>query len=100
MFTTLFSFMLSALQLPIPNVNYPRPSAIGQRPSVNELPSTVICQPSTAYKPIDTTQLRREVVAEFEKQPKGVFAVAFKDLSTGQQFFINEHDNFHAASTM
>jgi beta-lactamase class A len=86
------------LQLPIPNVNYL--SAIGQRPSVNQLLSTAICQLSSVYKPIDTTRLRKAVVAELEKQPKGIFAVAFKDLSTGQQFFINEHDNFHAASTM
>jgi len=31
---------------------------------------------------------------------KGVFAVAFKDLSNGKALFINEHENFHAASTM
>ena len=31
---------------------------------------------------------------------KGVFAVAFKDLSTGNRLFINEHEAFHAASTM
>ena len=31
---------------------------------------------------------------------EGEFAVAFKDLQTGQMLFINEKDNFHAASTM
>jgi beta-lactamase class A len=31
---------------------------------------------------------------------KGYFAVAFKDLSTGNGLFINEHVLFHAASTM
>lgn len=31
---------------------------------------------------------------------EGEFAVAFKDLQTGQTLFINEKDNFHAASTM
>lgn len=30
----------------------------------------------------------------------GVFAVAFKDLSSGEEVLINEHDTFHAASTM
>lgn len=30
----------------------------------------------------------------------GRFAVAFKDLKTGQTLFINEKENFHAASTM
>jgi beta-lactamase class A len=31
---------------------------------------------------------------------EGEFAVAFKDLQTGQTLFINEKENFHAASTM
>ncbi len=31
---------------------------------------------------------------------KGNFAVAFKDLSSGKTAFFNEHENFHAASTM
>ncbi len=31
---------------------------------------------------------------------EGEFAIAFKDLQTGQTLFINEKDNFHAASTM
>ncbi|RFS15220.1 serine hydrolase [Emticicia sp. C21] len=31
---------------------------------------------------------------------EGEFAVAFKDLQTGKTLFINEKDNFHAASTM
>jgi beta-lactamase class A len=33
-------------------------------------------------------------------QQKGEFAVAFKDLQTGEQVLINEHTLFHAASTM
>ncbi|HEY4209155.1 MAG TPA: serine hydrolase [Puia sp.] len=35
----------------------------------------------------------------FKAQP-GSFALAFKDLSTGRQLFIHEHEPFHAASTM
>jgi beta-lactamase class A len=35
----------------------------------------------------------------FHAQP-GDFALAFKDLSTGRQLFIREHEHFHAASTM
>jgi beta-lactamase class A len=35
----------------------------------------------------------------FSKQ-KGTFAVAFKNLETGETLFINEHEMFHAASTM
>ncbi|WP_210461894.1 serine hydrolase [Rufibacter roseolus] len=44
-------------------------------------------------------RLREEVLAELGKQ-KGTFAVAFKDLKTGEELLINEHESFHAASTM
>lgn len=52
------------------------------------------------HLPIDTNGLRTEISKEFAKQQTGVFAVAFKDITTGQQFFINEHESYHAASTM
>ena len=35
----------------------------------------------------------------FHSQP-GSFALAFKDLSSGRQLFLHEHETFHAASTM
>jgi beta-lactamase class A len=44
-------------------------------------------------------QLRQQVNQELAKQP-GVFAVAFKDLGTGQELLIREREEFHAASTM
>ncbi|MBO9636058.1 MAG: serine hydrolase [Chitinophagaceae bacterium] len=50
--------------------------------------------------PSDTTGLRQALDAEFGSHPEAVFAVAFKDLSTGKTFFMNEHASFHAASTM
>lgn len=34
------------------------------------------------------------------QKQEGTFAVAFKDLTTGEGLLINEHGNFHAASTM
>ena len=34
------------------------------------------------------------------KTVEGEFAVTFKDLQTGKTLFINEKENFHAASTM
>lgn len=48
----------------------------------------------------DTAQLRQNILAEFAKHPEGSFAVAFKDLWTGETFYMNEHELFHAASTM
>lgn len=48
----------------------------------------------------DTAGLRREIMGVLATQPQGEFAIAFKDLSTGQEFFLNEHESFHAASTM
>lgn len=44
-------------------------------------------------------QLKEQIKAEFAKQ-KGTFAVAFKNLQTGEEILINEKISFHAASTM
>jgi beta-lactamase class A len=44
-------------------------------------------------------RLKEQVVRELVQEP-GTFAIAFRDLSTGQQLLINEHEIFHAASTM
>jgi beta-lactamase class A len=41
----------------------------------------------------------QEIKKELAKQP-GTYGLAFKDLSTGEELFINEHEVFHAASTM
>lgn len=49
---------------------------------------------------MDTALMRKEILAEFAKQPEGAFAVAFKNLSTGETFLMNAHESFHAASTM
>ncbi|AKQ47369.1 beta-lactamase [Rufibacter radiotolerans] len=43
--------------------------------------------------------LKEQITTELSKQ-KGTFAVAFKDLKTGEELLINEHTSFHAASTM
>ncbi|MBV9988854.1 MAG: serine hydrolase [Chitinophagaceae bacterium] len=50
-------------------------------------------------KPDAKQQLIANIKAELDKQ-KGVFAVAFKNVATGETLLINEHENFHAASTM
>lgn len=47
----------------------------------------------------DLKQLEEKIQAQLKTQ-QGTFAVAFKDLSTGQTLLINEHESFHAASTM
>lgn len=44
-------------------------------------------------------ELKEQITKELSRQP-GTFAVAFKDLTTGEELFINEHERFHAASTM
>lgn len=43
--------------------------------------------------------LKKQIIEELAKQ-KGTFAVAFKNLSNRKGLLINEHENFHAASTM
>ncbi|HEY5918140.1 MAG TPA: serine hydrolase [Chryseolinea sp.] len=40
-----------------------------------------------------------EIKNELAKQP-GIYGLAFKDLTSGEEIFINEHEVFHAASTM
>lgn len=59
----------------------------------------MILTPVTIVKQ-DVSQLKKSILDEFASHPEATFAVAFKDLSSGKQFFINEHQTFHAASTM
>ena len=46
-----------------------------------------------------TSALLKQVALELGKQ-KGMFALAFKDITTGETMLLNEHVMFHAASTM
>jgi beta-lactamase class A len=59
--------------------------------------SVMISPPTNPIKNPDT--LKEQIKTELAKQ-KGTFAVAFKDLQTGEEILINEKINFHAASTM
>ncbi|HEY0898359.1 MAG TPA: serine hydrolase [Sphingobacteriaceae bacterium] len=56
-----------------------------------------------AFSPAPTSDnlglLQKQIKSTLEGK-KGTFAVAFKDLSTGEELLINEHEAFHAASTM
>lgn len=54
---------------------------------------------SSCQSRMTPTQLQQAIKDTLSKQ-EGRFAVAFKNLSTGEQLFINEHATFHAASTM
>ena len=47
----------------------------------------------------DNESLEKEITSILSKE-KVTFAVAFKDLQTGEQILINEKEQFHAASTM
>ena len=53
---------------------------------------------SFAQKP--TIEAIKSAIQEKLRTVEGEFAVAFKDLQTNQTLFINEKENFHAASTM
>ena len=52
----------------------------------------------SAQKP--TLESTKSAIEAKLKTVEGEFAVAFKDLQTGKTLFINEKENFHAASTM
>jgi beta-lactamase class A len=59
----------------------------------------IIIAITSCDKKQSTDELKRYITEELSRQP-GVFAVAFKDLTTGEEILINEHELFHAASTM
>jgi CubicO group peptidase (beta-lactamase class C family) len=62
---------------------------------------TLVTIPAAARPSLhDTAFLRREIMAIYAQHPQATFALAFEDIQTGEQFFINEHQSFHAASTM
>ncbi|AKD58800.1 beta-lactamase [Spirosoma radiotolerans] len=56
-------------------------------------------QSVSAQPRLTMPQLRKQIEQELSKQP-GVFAVAFRDLATGNELLVRERDVFHAASTM
>jgi beta-lactamase class A len=58
------------------------------------VPSILFAQPDTAL-----LNLKQRIIDELSSQ-KGKFALAFKDLSSRKELFINEKEVFHAASTM
>ena len=60
---------------------------------------TTFILPSCAQQRIAMRSLKENIDVELSKQ-EGVFAVAFKDLSTGKELLINDTVTFHAASTM
>ena len=58
-----------------------------------------IGSPGRSQSTLTLDQLRQNIETELSKHP-GVFAVAFKDLTTGKEVLIREREEFHAASTM
>jgi Beta-lactamase class A len=54
---------------------------------------------SSCSQHMTLSSLQQQIEERLSKE-KGVFAVAFKDLTTGEQIMINERERFHAASTM
>ncbi|WP_407427313.1 serine hydrolase [Arcticibacter sp.] len=63
--------------------------------NVNELMRNVFKR-----KTISSKQLKNRIHSEFAAYPEAAFAVAYRDIETGDKFTINEHESFHAASTM
>jgi len=63
--------------------------------NVNELVRNVFKR-----KTITSKQLKNSIQSEFARYPQAAFAVAYRDIETGDKFTINERESFHAASTM
>ncbi|MEH6305750.1 serine hydrolase [Olivibacter sp. CPCC 100613] len=49
---------------------------------------------------IDTLMLKKKIEEVLQQGKPGAFAIAFKDLSDNDTYLYNEHQLFHAASTM
>jgi beta-lactamase class A len=54
---------------------------------------------SSCDQPGTPEQLKQQIETELAKHP-GTYAVAFKDLASGEEILINGNTSFHAASTM
>lgn len=61
--------------------------------------SLTIWQTVFAQSRLTLPELKQKIEQELDKQT-GVFAVAFKDVATGNELLIREREVFHAASTM
>lgn len=66
---------------------------------VTSLLLSTLCLNSFAQKKTYLNQLSQKIAAEL-KEYKGSYAIACKDLTSGETLLINEHQSFHAASTM
>jgi beta-lactamase class A len=62
--------------------------------------SLLFCIPMPIFAQKPTIDNTKTAIEAKLKTIEGEFAVAFKDLQTGKTLFINEKENFHAASTM
>ncbi len=54
---------------------------------------------TSCQKKITLEQVQQQITEELKQHP-GTFAIAFKDLTSQEEFFMNEREVFHAASTM
>jgi beta-lactamase class A len=61
--------------------------------------SFISCSIACSHPATGIEGLKANITRELQQQ-KGAFSVAFKDLSSGQELFLHEHESFHAASTM
>lgn len=59
-----------------------------------------ILQLATAFAQSKSIETLKNQIEERLSQTAGEFAVAFKDMQSGQSLYINEKTSFHAASTM
>lgn len=57
-------------------------------------------QPTISSMKGNNKILEEKIYKALSIHPQGKFAIAFKDLYTGETFFLNERETFHAASTM
>jgi beta-lactamase class A len=68
--------------------------------SILSLSLLISCSGTKNIKVKSIMEKTRSEIISLIQSSTGTFAVAYKDLQTGEMILINENENFHAASTM
>src|SRR5262245_27921897 len=66
---------------------------------INLLMGSALCLLTACQGKTTLEDLRQQITEQLSKE-KGVFAVAYKNLQTGEALLIRADEKFHAASTM
>lgn len=79
---------------------HPRPTHVLSLRALALACAALLCANAGHARAKDTRELRKRIDALVAESGAETVAVAFEDLQTGRELFVNERASFHAASTM